>query len=52
MCVCLYIYIYTYIYIYIYIYTHIHINKYIKKPPIHLLFSLHKCLFDENSKEI
>ena len=40
MCVCVYIYIYIYIY------------KYIKKPPIHLLFSLHKCLFDENSKGI
>ena len=38
MSVCLYIYIYIY--------------KYIKKPPIHLLFSLHKCLFDENLKEI
>ena len=50
MYVCMFIYIYIYIYIYTYIHIHIHIYiyKYIKKPPIHLLFSLQKCLFDEN----
>ena len=54
MYVCVYVYIYIYIYTYIhihihiYIYIYIYIYKYIKKPPINLLFSLQKCLFDEN----